>query len=347
MRKHAYRKRQVDTIHGWVGYSRQRYECLDCGQTAYPVDETLGIRRGISISQTKEQQVLLLSVHMPYAEVENVYHQLRGLRASKSAVQRRVQAVGKTLRATAQEIPASAVNRTGKEHVTADATMVYFRGEGWKEVKVGAHYDVDEERKAKNIRYAGTAGSREGLGQKLYDLTGQPRLEQTEGMAFVSDAAPWLDDLQQMHFPGSTRIVDFFHASEYVWDVARSFYGEGTAETHRWAGAKLHDLREGRHHQLLRSLNQMVPKTPERQESLKKARRYLTNHGRHMNYPQYEAMGFHIGSGIVEAACKHVIQSRFKRAGMRWSQEGAENLLQLRTLYLNRQWNYLGQFQMN
>jgi len=91
----------------------------------------------------------------------------------------------------------------------------------------------------------------------------------------------------------------------------------------------------------------MKPKTPEQTESLKKTRRHFTNHGHKMDYPRYEAMGFHIGSGIAEAACKHVIQSRFKRSGMRWSHEGAENLLQLRTLYLNQQRNRLGQFQLN
>jgi hypothetical protein len=311
------------------------------------LDEQLGIRPGTSLSQIKERHVLLLSVHMPYAEVERVYGELRGLKTSKSVVQRRVQAVARRLRAQAPEVPASQEKPKGRRHLTADATMVYFRGDGWKEVKVGADYTVDQKRKAQQIRYAATVGSREALGQRLYELAGQPCLEQTEGMAFVSDAAPWLDDLQQTHFPGSTRIVDFFHASEYVWDVARSFYGESAPQTQRWAEAKLHGLREGRHRELLRSLNHMVPKTPEHKESLKKARRYFINHGHHMDYPRYEAMGFHIGSGIVEAACKHVIQSRFKRAGMRWSQEGAENLLQLRVLYLNRQWAHLGQFQLN
>ena len=315
--------------------------------SAYPLDEMLGIRHGTSFSQIKEQQVLLLSVHMPYAEVEKVYRHLRGLRASKSAVQRRVQAVGKPLRAMAVESPSSQTCRSGTEHLTADATMVYFRGEGWKEVKVGAHYNVDEKRKAQNIRYAGTVGPREALGQKLYELTGQPSLEQTEGMAFVSDAAPWLEEMQQTHFPRSTLIVDFFHASEYLWDVARTFYGEGSPKSQRWAHTKVHVLQEGDQRGIRRSLTQMSPKTPDQKESLKKTCRYFTNHGHKMDYPRYEAMGFHIGSGIAEAACKHVIQSRFKRAGMRWSQEGAENLLQLRTLYLNHQWNRLGQFQMN
>jgi hypothetical protein len=55
-----------------------------------------------------------------------------------------------------------------------------------------------------------------------------------------------------------------------------------------------------------------------------------------MNYPFYERQGFHIGSGIAEGACKHVIHYRFKQAGMRWSRTGAENLLALRVAYLNQ-----------
>jgi hypothetical protein len=307
----------------------------------------LEIRAGTSLSQIKERQVLLLSVHMPYAEVEKVYQELRGLRTSKSAVQRRVQAVGSRLRAQAGPGQSCSWNPESKRHVTADATMVFFRGDGWKEVKVGADYEVDQERKARKICYAATAGSREALGQKLYELAGQPSLEETEAMAFVGDAAPWLDQMQQTHFPRSTLIVDFFHVSEYLWDVAKNFYGEDTPQTRRWATRRLQDLRAGHRSRIYRGLAQMVPKTPEQRESLKKTRRYFTNHGHKMDYPRYEAMGFHIGSGIAEAACKHVIHSRFKRSGMRWSAQGAENLLQLRVLCLNHQWGDLDHFQLN
>jgi len=37
--------------------------------------------------------------------------------------------------------------------------------------------------------------------------------------------------------------------------------------------------------------------------------------------------GYHIGSGVVEASCKNVVQSRMKQAGMRWSSSGAEAIL--------------------
>ncbi len=45
--------------------------------------------------------------------------------------------------------------------------------------------------------------------------------------------------------------------------------------------------------------------------------------------------GLAVGSGAVEGACKPVIQSRFKRAGMRWKPPGFLNVLALRIARLN------------
>jgi len=291
--------------------------------------------------------VALLAVHMPYREVEKVYEELRGLRVSRNTTHRRVQKLGEEFRRNEREIPRREPAKTGKAHVTADATMVYFRKEGWKEVKVGASYQVDESREAEGITYVGTAKGREILGQRLYRLAGSPLAEETQPMGFVSDAASWLGELKAMYFPKSTEIVDFFHATEYLWKVAHAFYGEATPKAPKWAEVKVSQLKQGDQRGLRKSLSQMKPKTQEQRETLKAAKRYFHNHGHKMDYPRYERMGFHIGSGIAEAGCKHVIQSRLKRSGMRWSREGAENLLQLRILYLNNQWAQIPMLQLN
>ena len=54
-----------------------------------------------------------------------------------------------------------------------------------------------------------------------------------------------------------------------------------------------------------------------------------------MRYPAFRAQGMHVGSGIVEAACKTVVSTRAKRAGMRWTPEGLDAVLALRTSVLN------------
>ena len=52
-----------------------------------------------------------------------------------------------------------------------------------------------------------------------------------------------------------------------------------------------------------------------------------------MEYPEYEANGWYIGSGAVESACKTVVCSRLKGAGMRWSEAGAHAVCHVRALY--------------
>ena len=54
-----------------------------------------------------------------------------------------------------------------------------------------------------------------------------------------------------------------------------------------------------------------------------------------MRYPLFRAQGMHIGSGIAEAACKTIVSTRAKRCGMRWTPEGLDALLPLRTAVLN------------
>jgi hypothetical protein len=49
-------------------------------------------------------------------------------------------------------------------------------------------------------------------------------------------------------------------------------------------------------------------------------------------------MGLPIGTGIVEGSCKFVVQSRFKRPGSRWSEDGLRWLLALKLMRLNNCW---------
>ena len=60
-----------------------------------------------------------------------------------------------------------------------------------------------------------------------------------------------------------------------------------------------------------------------------------------MRYSAFRARGLPIGSGPVEAACKTVVGNRLKRSGMRWSLEGGQNVLNLRTAVKSNRWDTL------
>jgi hypothetical protein len=62
---------------------------------------------------------------------------------------------------------------------------------------------------------------------------------------------------------------------------------------------------------------------------------YLDRHRDHIDYEAYKDLGLPLGSGMVESACKWLIQQRFKGVGMRWSEEGFNHLLHLRLAWVN------------
>ena len=300
------------------------------------------------MSHKKERQITLLSVQMPYRDVERVYRELTGHSSGRMSAHRVTQHLAQKLPSKPYPLIRSVSQPPeGKYHYSADGTMIHIRREGWKEAKVGACYEVDQDGKGRNTRYVATLQDREALGQKLYALAGSPSLEETEGTAFISDGAEWLTDLRQEHFPLATPIVDFYHASEYIWKTARGFYGEGSEKARAWAEPRVKQLRKGQQEKLRQSFCHLRPKTQDQQEILTNARRYFRNHGHKMNYPKYKSLGYHIGSGVIEGACKNVIQSRMKRSGMRWSRLGAENLLKLRGTHLNNDWNQIALCQKN
>jgi hypothetical protein len=75
--------------------------------------------------------------------------------------------------------------------------------------------------------------------------------------------------------------------------------------------------------------------------TLKRVHQYLSTHRLHLQYRQFKKLGFPIGSGMVESACKWLITQRFKGTGMRWSEDGFNHLLHLRVAWVNGRFDSL------
>ena len=63
---------------------------------------------------------------------------------------------------------------------------------------------------------------------------------------------------------------------------------------------------------------------------------YFTTHHHRMQYADFRANGYYIGSGPVESACNTIVKQRAKRAGMHWTIRGLDPVLALRTLHQSR-----------
>ena len=85
--------------------------------------------------------------------------------------------------------------------------------------------------------------------------------------------------------------------------------------------------------EVLRQWDWPVRKSAGLREQLSEVLTYFESNAHRMEYPEYLTEGWHIGSGVVESACKTVVGQRLKGAGMRWGEEGAHAMCHVRALY--------------
>jgi hypothetical protein len=147
-------------------------------------------------------------------------------------------------------------------------------------------------------------------------------------------------------FARRCEILDFWHALEHAWELARLHYGEGSKQADLWVHHIAEDLRAGKVHQVIARLERLRPKTPEVGKCLHSLIRYYRSNAARMRYDEYLRLGYGIGSGAVESAHKQLVHARLRQAGMRWSEVGARRLLALRLLLLNDHWARLDQLPM-
>src|SRR5437588_640625 len=145
--------------------------------------------------------------------------------------------------------------------------------------------------------------------------------------------------LASEHFPEAVQIVDLYHAQEHVWQVARAVYGPQTEAATAWAKNACDLLVYGKIEELVAAIAVLPPIAPNPGESRsvpEKAVDYFTSNAERMRYPTFRAQGMHVGSGEASAACKTVVATRLKRCSMRWTPDGLDALLPLRTAVLNQ-----------
>src|SRR6266699_3306086 len=182
----------------------------------------------------------------------------------------------------------------------------------------------------------------------LYTLACQSGLSRAEQVVVIGDGAHWIWDLADEQFPGAVQIVDLYHAQEHVWDVAHAVFGRTTPQGISWAKAACDLLVHGQIEDLVTLIGQLPPLAPPPGQSKsipEQAMGYFSTNASRMRYPAFRAQGMHVGSGIAEAACKRVVSTRFKQTGMRWTPDGLDAILPLRTAKLNRSFDLFWQTQ--
>jgi hypothetical protein len=342
----GYRGKAIVTLLGEVRLNRAYYHCRHCGKSSLPYDQQAGLGSAAA-SPGVAKAACLLGIEIPFGQAAQMLWELAGIRLSESTVGRLTGRAGAKADALEREEaqrmeqwkspPEAPV--AGRLYNSADGTMVHTLKK-WQEVKTQVCYWKDAQGKHQARYRSRLEGIEEFVGH-AWALASRWGLEKCRQSVLIGDGAAWIWERLGPIFDESIQIVDWYHAAEHLWSCGKALHGEATEACRVWVEAKKSLLWQGRRARLLEELQAEHDRVraKNKRAALGGLMTYVKNQGARLDYPRFRDQGLDIGSGTVESACRHVVQSRMKRAGTRWSISRAQAVMSLRCCRLNSQWD--------
>jgi hypothetical protein len=349
--------KRVTTLVGQVRIRRAYYHCARCKRGWVPLDETLGIE-GRSFSSAVQEAACLLGAEVPFERAQDLLERLSAVRMSVEECRHIAEGKGGGLEGQAQEeigkvweakrpIPREAPKAPERLYISPDGTHVPTREQGWTEARVATIFTTrippkGQEPERENTRYVAGVEDSEAFYKRLYVEALKQRVDEAREVVVVADGASWIWRRAEIAFPKNrVEILDFYHASEKLWEVGRAVFGEESPKGKKWAERWSRKLEKGSADPVIHALRRLNPRCEEARKRVREVVRYFVTHRRQMRYGDFRRRGYFIGSGATESSCKHLIGARLKQAGMRWDKRQAQAILQLRTARLNDRWEPL------
>lgn len=289
-----------------------------------------------------------LCARLPFEEATEVYCELTRTAVSTTTAWLRTQAAGQIASPALHPIPTMKSTATDAEcmGISMDGCMANVRSEGWKEIKIGAVFEV------KPGKYGGTAealdpahghaqsyvmhlGGPEGFGVKLSSEAGFRHWSRGDQSVVIGDGAVWIWNLAKIDYPSAAHVVDWWHAKQHLFAAAALIYPESPDAALQWANQQADLLYAGKALQIAENLYAAagMAAAPLADKLKTEAGFFYSNHER-MQYSDFRLAGLPIGSGTVESGAKQT-KHRVSAAGMRWSRSGLQNLLPLRAALMS------------
>jgi len=210
------------------------------------------------------------------------------------------------------------IDGTGVPMVKAETENRSGKGEDGKaktrEAKLGCIFTqtgVDKDgyavRDENSTTYVGSIETAEELGKRIYREAINRGIERATKICMLGDAAAWIGNIAQEHFPGAIQIVDQYHAREHYWNVSKMFFGKDGKKRQLWAEKRRMELDDGKVEKVIASIKQLVSSTDEQRDVCKREIGYYENNKHRMRYDQYRREGLFVGSGVIEAGCRTLV----------------------------------------
>jgi hypothetical protein len=339
------RKKDVHTICGTVVVKRRKYYCAKCERTIAPLDRRLGIDE-TGITPGMMRLLCRTALELAYKKSESLLTDILGFRpCSAREIERIANKHGEKLEerisaGNVGEITTSPRCNNRKYCLMIDAAMIPGLPDPvehkltWHDVKLAVGIDPT------GVHLPFYVAGREDVGlfgKRLWHHLQSHGLDVINFCLILGDGAHWIWTLADLLFPKVRQLLDFYHAAQHLYATAKLIFPEAQAQ--KWWHTRLAQLKAGDLVHFFQALKRSVKVRPsassEDKDSPEKLLDYFVSNKSRLDYPWAIRNELPIGTGAVESACRHIPQQRLKQSGMRWSDPGAQSILNLRALHRN------------
>jgi len=317
----------------------------------FPRDKQWGLTKSV-YSPHLAQEMVWLSGLLPYEQASTVWARIGECELPASSLWRQVQYHGRRLQTYVEcQASVAAVDLAQWEPahpqpkgISMDGGMVNTREEGWRELKVGAVFDIQTRFEPHpvtgyltkmahgvGIHYTAVLGSKTEFEPVFEALAVAQHVPQATHQGVVADGAAWIWDIADYLFPHAHQLVDWYHATQHLTRAAQLRHPDDETDRHTWETTMRAHLFAG----AIELIKTDLADTPAASKA-----HYFETHQHRLNYEQARLAGWPLGSGTVESGVKQFKQ-RLSGAGMRWKLANVQPMVTIRAAVLSNTFDAL------
>ena len=353
LRQRHLHRRTIESRHGELEVERPYFYCRQCQRGYHPFDQALELapeRKQYDLQRAAAE----LFTEVPFARASQIFKRLTGIPMTDHCMQDVAAKLGEVadpvrVLPSRQRVEAS-IEQAGNGRVwrpvlvvAADGAAVPTRpatqgrskqrGVGeWREAKGFRIYLVGQERIEQILSWHQVA-TEEEFGEALRFAATLIPVDRVR-IALLGDGAKWLWPHLQAAFPTGKEILDYYHCSERIHQVAKLQYAEQNQQA-LWIEATMARLNVGEVASVIWGLQRMAPSSVTAKDEIRKLVGYLQTNAHRINYRSFKRGQYPRGSGGIESANKFICHVRMKRSGAWWYVLNGNTMLRLRCAFYN------------
>jgi len=187
--------------------------------------------------------------------------------------------------------------------------------------------------------FGATLGDQDEAGNQLAHCAILSGAGEQSKLHCVGDGAAWIcDQVDRVFGPQAVFLIDFYHLCDYLAAASKLCAPDHPSA---WLEEQKQRMKENNTFDVLTALkpHREPDSVPDKDAPVRKCYRYIKNRPGQFDYKGALDADLPIGSGEIESAHRYVIQERLKIAGAWWKEDNAHNMLGLRTLRANNDWD--------